>query len=399
MLSYNEWKLLQESVVPSMTLGLKGKPTVGGIVGSKFQEDFGDDEDDDDDDFGGEDDDEESPDFEDDPDFGGEEGDDDSLPGDLFGASKDTGPKKAFPPDDSQELDGLPTPDVTAGGGEGGSIGPSADQGGDDMATLLGDIDPELAGFDGAGLDGAGIEDMANQEPCPECNPEGAEEQGNPDCQLCGGLGFMGGEEGMGDMGGEMGMGGEEGVPMDGGEGPENMHYMSPVASGLGGAAVGGLMGGPAGALAGGAAGVAGNLLGKGINKVMGGGPSNMRRHMPSFQKKFMSKCSAPMKHMSKGCNCENDDFLATLTRQARGNVGKKFSGGIAEDALLAVNDPNGHFQSEPKAGDVGFAPQGRIGSMGGGYTQDDVKSIPVLGENAFPTLAQYSKKKNRRRR
>ena len=84
-----------------------------------------------------------------------------------------------------------------------------------------------------------------------------------------------------------------------------------------------------------------------------------------------------------KNCNCESNEFLKSLSKQV--SMNKNFS----EDSLIKptynVSD------EEQKPGDVGFAPQGKIGSIGGGYTKDDFADIPVLGEShKFPTLTEW---------
>ena len=115
-------------------------------------------------------------------------------------------------------------------------------------------------------------------------------------------------------------------------------------------------------------------------------------------------------KHMSGKC-CENfvgsveetqDDFLANLSRNARGEVRKKFESGISaqyEDALFSPIDPESlevGVRPEPDAGDFGFAPQGRVGAIGGGYTQADVSDIPTMEGRKYMSLDQYISKKKR---
>jgi hypothetical protein len=122
-------------------------------------------------------------------------------------------------------------------------------------------------------------------------------------------------------------------------------------------------------------------------NKLLeaGGERSFMAKDAP---RKFMKK-DADRKH----CPCETTEFLDSLCSSAKGNNCKNASG-ITEDALLKAIDPN--YESEPQAGDYGFAPSGRVGSIGGGYTKDDFRDIPVLGESKkskkrYPTLNEYA--------
>jgi hypothetical protein len=88
-----------------------------------------------------------------------------------------------------------------------------------------------------------------------------------------------------------------------------------------------------------------------------------------------------------KHCNCESDSFLDSLAKQTNGT--QKSS--LSEDALFtAIDSPATDSSDEP--GQIGFAPQGRIGSIGGGYTKDDFSDIPVLGEShRLPTLTEWA--------
>ena len=91
------------------------------------------------------------------------------------------------------------------------------------------------------------------------------------------------------------------------------------------------------------------------------------------------------------------EDFWTSLTNNAKGETRKRFFSGIKEDALLQAVDPNYQAQTpDSGAGQVGFAPQSRVGSIGGGYTQQDIQDLPVLGENKkYPSLDQYKAKKS----
>jgi len=132
-----------------------------------------------------------------------------------------------------------------------------------------------------------------------------------------------------------------------------------------------------------------------------------MRKKMVKFMSKggersFMA-ADAPRKFMKKDaqkcCNNETADFLNSLCRSAKGNNCRN-SNGITEDSLLKAIDP--HHESEPQAGQAGFAPQGRVGGIGNGYTKADFNDIPVLGESRrYPTLAEFAahKAKNARAR
>ena len=97
------------------------------------------------------------------------------------------------------------------------------------------------------------------------------------------------------------------------------------------------------------------------------------------------------MKHMKKSCQCEGDEFTNSLVK----SMGTKKT--MQEDALFTSVEPS---ESDNTPGSVGFAPQGRIGSIGGGYTKDDFSDIPVLGEsNRFPTLTEWQAMRNLRKK
>jgi len=100
-------------------------------------------------------------------------------------------------------------------------------------------------------------------------------------------------------------------------------------------------------------------------------------------EKKSKNKEADSKKH----CNCESDSFLDSLAKQTNGT--QKSS--LAEDALFTAIDSSATDSSD-EPGQIGFAPQGRIGSIGGGYTKDDFSDIPVLGEShRLPTLTEWA--------
>jgi hypothetical protein len=343
--NFNDWRQKLEESLGSQTLGLVKPNVVGGPVGSilhseefkkngfkKNDADFDDDEDDDDEDS-----------------FGNDE-DDDGLEGDVIGSSDaDEGPDKNFPPENQEDTFGT---DQFGGSDDmNGGMGheePGAQ--GEDMGFLK-DLDPNLMGAgmgdemggemgpgmgnpadmgDKMGADPAagmgddlgdemGSDEMTPSEPCPECNPEGDQEMGAPDCPMCGGEGFVapeGGEE-------------DDASGMDFGDD----FFGAPAA--------------------------------------------------PS---------AAPVKQMAR---FEQDDFLNSLVKQATNTANVKYYSGLREDALFAPPTP----APEPQAGQAGFAPQSRVGAIGaGGYTQDDVSDIPVLGESKrrYPTISEYVAAKER---
>ena len=449
MMKYNEWKILQES---TFSLGLKTPPTVGGPIGGTgfYEGGFnlgktqGDEDDYDDEDEDGEDDD--------------EDGDlsDDQLDGDIFGADKsEGGPEKSFPPDDSEDMDGKDGMDDVLGGidpdlaglgddkggfggsmggiGGGGEMGGMGDEGGDQLGggddfdlNAMGDgglggdemgggLD-DLGSMDGLGggdemglggdeMGGDGLDDMGDAgEPCPDCNPDGMNDEGDPACQSCHGKGHIddkgGGEIGGDDMGHDIDM-------------MNFMNHMKNYATKYMDAkhqkkfmGTGSLMGQQqpqAGQMQ-----PQPQMNAQQMQQMMQQmqqqpKPNGAGQTQPQFQKKFMAKgpqkpvlntrrpdIGEDMKKSYCGA-CENvvgtykethDDFLANLTSHAKGETRKKFSSGIKEDALLQAVDPNYGAEAQSGAGQFGFAPQGRIGAIGGGYTQQDMQDLPVLGES-----------------
>lgn len=386
-MKYTEWELINEIIGGVTTLGLSNPQVIGGPVGAYLQEgpfDLPDDEEDDDDDEEDEDDDESEDDV------------------DLLG-KKPEGPSKGFPPDDSESMDGLPAPDEKMLGDKKG--------GGDEIDDTLAGIDPDLAGLgdDEMGIDPsvdkmgdigddelngelppdiADIADMGDEMgdemgddtaadmPCPECNADGGMDEGDPECETCGGEGFVTDDQmempedpdavdaGMED---EMGMaGGEPGVEGPAGEMMDIMSRMNAYAA-------------------------------KYMPAMMQAQMSaqmepQMKPQMAAHSKKHMSKTASKKSRRfmnkdgcKKGC-CKEDagDFLNSLASAAKGDVHQKWSGtGLKEDALFAPDEPDEpQQQEEPQAGEVGFAPQAKVGNIGGGYQMSDFDDIPTLGES-----------------
>lgn len=354
-MKYTEWQQLTEAF-GARSLGLSNRQVLGGPIGSQLQEnpldlkkkdELGDEED--------ELDDEELEDEE-----GGEEED-------LLGDEPE-GPEKGFPPDDSEDMDGLPTPDeeMLDDPAMGGEMG-------DEMGDTLAGIDPDLAGL--GGEEEMGMEEMppelgdemggeemgmemepelgdemgmemepemggeldAAEIPCMDCNPEGEMEEGDPDCMTCGGEGFVTDDQAE--------------MPEEPGDVDAELVEDDPEAE---------------------------------MMDLMARMQDYCKRYMPDFSKKFMDKddcCKGCSKAMDK-CMCkkENNEFLAKMTKRN-------------EDALLTPEESE--EETEPQAGDVGFAPQGRVGSIGGGYTMDDFQDIPTLGESVnYPSWKNFLSKK-----
>jgi hypothetical protein len=423
MSTYQTWELLNEAVGGAYSLGLRTPGTIGGLVGSHSfkespvdladddededeegdddyddeDEDFGNDEDEDEGDFGGDDDDYEE--IDDDED---EEGEGDEEESDLFGKTP-KGPDKGFPPDEAEGADGLPTPDeemlgdemptdpgekgmddVLAGidpelAGLGGDEGPApggapaepAVPGGEELEPGAGgemSLDDELAMSDELGAMGdeegaMGDEEGAADTPCPECNPDGESEEGDgdPDCEFCGGQGFVTPDQA--EMPEDPNAVDAEMVDSEDNPGEEMMDLMARMQS----------------------------YCAKYMPQYM---PQFSRKYMRKDEScgcgkkcnKYMDKNGAPWmkkkdhkcgKHCKKQCCKENNEFLGSLADQARGDHNRRYS------------------SIGTKPGQAGFAPQGRIGGVGGGYTKADVAQIPVLGESTnYKTWKSFKRDK-----
>lgn len=445
-MSINEWRLLRESLQGG-TLGLGQRSTIGGVMGSRLRKEWEDDEDDEDNDNDAEDvyeddEDEEGPTKDWPPDSGE---DADGLPtpdeemigaddfgedegGDDFLTSVGAGHDGSHLDDDGQE-DDFSGYDFS-GDDFADDIDASAEEEEPDM-DFLGDVDPNLV----SGDSGDEIGGEVGGETCPDCNSHG-DEVGDPDCETCGGTGFLDDDHG-GDLGGDENFldddhGGDENFLDDdhGGDlgGDENFLDDDDDID------VDGSHEDFAGKMA--------AYMKKYMKKenVYGGQPMQQQMQQPMQPNgvqpapvfaqpsqrrmvKFMSKrgersfmaADAPKKRESRQhCHCESvgyddandccteEEFFNSLIKSARGS--KRGKSGVSEDALFALADPNAEYaRGEPVAGDVGFAPQGRIGGLGGGYTQADLAEIPTLGESrrrsGLPTLTEYVAMKARNRR
>ena len=489
MMNYKDWETLNESICTGYTLGL-ANPASLGLVGDNFQEArppfiHDDDDDEDDDDYDGDVTDDEE---------------DDGLEGDIMGGEEEDGimgseegPESSFPPDgdmdDAEEEDDdgmggiLGDIDPELAGLEDDKIGPDGEIGGmgdelgpeltgdemgdmdmgdmgDEMGDMdMGDMGDEMGGELGdemGDMDMGGMGDeMGMMMPCPECNPDGEMEEGDPECQLCGGEGEIADEEGgdldvdmAGDMEGEMGMDMEQDPEGEALAVSDLMHrmqdYMSRYMAPKMAAHMDAGGGGGTDFMA-----ADNNQAAKYSKRPMAGRstPSTPphakaksfmdkdahEKHMSYMKKKdkmkYMSADHKHMKHMKKmkhmqkmkhmekdhmkhmkhmcaGSKCEtfvgsdhetHAEFLANLTQSATSGLPQKGKSGLSEDALFQIVSPEEMSAPEPQAGGVGFAPQGRVGEIGSGYTQDDIADIPVLGEGKkgkYITLDQYIAKK-----
>lgn len=459
MRNLREWQVINEALQGEMALGISRPHTVGGVMGTHMSEGDFDPNHDDDDDYDDEDeedteeddglegdllgssDSDEGPDKGWPPqngpeDFGGdEEGDDDFLASLGSGAGgKDVGPS-----DDMGGLDGL---DDMGGledlDGTSGSLGGDMGQEGEPDMSFLDDLPPDLLGGEGDDMG----PDMGGEAPCPDCNAEGEHDIGEEGCQTCGGEGFIPDDGANGDdlpdaaIADDLGNGDDLDGDLDGDLGGNDLKpdakmtafmnhmkrymtkYMKKEANYQEYA--------PALPQSGGYSYITpqqmqmqrrDSMNQPSVQQVppaqqapQGQPPMSPQQQQQQNMKKmvkFMSKngersfMATDRKYMKKDprvekCCAEGDDFFDSLIRNsARQTRGVS---GISEDALFDLAAPDAAYaQDDPKAGDYGFAPQGRVGSVGGGYTKQDFADLPVLGESVrFPTLTEYAVRKAR---
>jgi hypothetical protein len=387
-------------------------------------------------------------------------GSDKGRKGNLSGAANPKeGHDKSWPPDDFEKKGRLSTPDKRIlGGDEDGKMNDLTDMGkpvaaqdvfngnsmdtshagdqGDDMGFLQ-DIDPKMAGFDQEddlggmnddmggdledldSLDTAQAGDASMGEPCPNCNADGEFEDGEKGCKTCQGLGFL--DAPKNDLDAKIE---DEKSPISSTN--HMSHYMDLMNQYMARYMKKENVAAPASQM-----GTANPQVAQQQQTMTAQQATAqqqqamaaqqqamttqqdaeqqaatqqqiMRKKMVRFMSKkgersFMAK-DEPRKKKDY-CHCEGQDaFFSSLANQARGNVHKKNKSGLQEDVLFSLVYPDD--VEKVQAGQVGFAPQGRIGSIGGGYTQEDIKDIPILGESCrFPTLAEYARMKAKKKR
>ena len=371
MTKYNEWKLITESL-SGVTLGLSRPNVIGGSIRSQFnfhEDDFEKDEDEDDD-------------FDDE-----EESDDD------FDDEEETG-DESFPPEDSSEMDepseddedlsndlaaiGAPAEPKDMVGGKDGGLGddlgsaigsPSGDKGvkaGGDM-DFLGDIDPALLGDEeDSPVQGPPEENGEKPStPCPDCNAEGMQEVGDEECPTCSGVGFTD-DMGDGDIDVSNDLGGDLGSPENSVDprSKDTMDLMSMMAS----------------------------YMGKYMKK-------EAAQYEEICKPNDKKSCKKEKKDKKKdSTHCEVNSFLNSLTSQSSGKAHKSHNNGMSEDALLSAMDANYDREDDNRPGQVGYAPQGRVGSVGSGYQKSDFADMPILGESRrFPTLNEWIANRNKK--
>ena len=98
----------------------------------------------------------------------------------------------------------------------------------------------------------------------------------------------------------------------------------------------------------------------------------------------YLANCNKLMAKESAGL----EDSLLRQFRSMGQDLNQKHSSGLedlvkVEDALFTLEDPNAAFMNDtpntPQPGEPGFAPQGRVGELGGGFNMEDFMDIPEL--------------------
>lgn len=134
-------------------------------------------------------------------------------------------------------------------------------------------------------------------------------------------------------------------------------------------------------------------MMHKGASKMVKGmkGEAAVEDHvdddeeMPVKKGCASKKCSMPKKKMTK----EQYEFLQSLQSQTGACKFEKNEYGnwvpVQEDAIIPPSDPNEAIQDdEPAAGEVGFAPQGRVGSNFSEWASKHQSKAKKLGRSWF---------------
>lgn len=356
-LTYKQWKLLNESLLGSVSLGISGPPKVGGV---RTNARFADAE------PAGADLSEKNFQMA----LGKLDGDND------MGKLPPMGPPGGHGPDDEMDDDNL-----------------MDDPHGDEGDELDADVDPDAEGGEG----GEGGEDAEGGEeslvPCPDCNPEG-DGEGDPNCETCYGEGQVpdpdaeGGEEGEDDLSDlDMGDGENDDMDMHSGDSLDGGDGMDDIEDDIPDDMLGIKSGGP---------GDKGPPMGKkgGMSAFMKAEAKDHKKDKkvekkgekkaPGFKSdkgKGVSVDAEPgkgdkpaflmkkgMKADPKCCN-EDDKFGKSLEGHFKPFQQEKFFDGLHEDFLIDPTDTdfNAPLQNkEPGPGEVGYAPAQRMAFSAG---------------------------------
>lgn len=110
-----------------------------------------------------------------------------------------------------------------------------------------------------------------------------------------------------------------------------------------------------------------------------------MQAEAVAFEKSISEYPDMPQDHSQDS----EKEFFASLARQF-GKPNARFSSGLSEDMLVPLNDPNAPDYVAPEAapGEVGYAPQGRMGVIGAYSESTEFSTLcKYLGEEAARKL------------
>jgi hypothetical protein len=110
-----------------------------------------------------------------------------------------------------------------------------------------------------------------------------------------------------------------------------------------------------------------------------------MKEETAQFEKNISEYPDMPQDHSQDS----EKEFFASLSRQF-GKPNQRFSSGLSEDMLVPLNDPNAPDYVAPEAqpGEVGYAPNGRVGVIGSYAESTEFTTLcKYLGEEAARKL------------
>ena len=422
MLSYNQYKLIQESLMP---LGVKGPNKLAGLFGRLSEE-------------------EESEDTEKDTDSDSDSDDDSDSDSDSDSesSSKSSSSKSKSKPSSSKG--GSPF-----GGGDDGESDSDDSEGGDSEdgedaeggSPFGGGSEEGEEGDDGFGGDDADAVGGDDLEGGEEESPFGGASAGGPPAPAGGAGPSGGGDAHAHAVGSAMISAAHGGHPS-----PHELaaavatliKAINPQLLGMGdelGGEVGAAMQDMGGSDMGAGGDMGGDLGGDDmggddLGAMLGSGTEdedNMASFMSSGQpqmpqRPMMQQPNMMQKHMCGQAACESteDDFLASLRRQHKNLSNKKYSDGVkaamqVEDQLVLNSDPNAPYAA-PQPGQPGFSPQQRMGAVSSqGFSMADINAqVPTLEHKSnkpmpkkssgLPTIREYiewrkgqDKKKNKK--
>lgn len=138
---------------------------------------------------------------------------------------------------------------------------------------------------------------------------------------------------------------------------------------GVGGAIAGGLVGGPIGAAVGGIAGAGGGAL-MGMKKKMKKDGKKTKKENVSLEDELGLQFYSQLKENPVPGSADYEtEFFKDLESQF-GNPNERFSDGVELEEEVLIAPAGNEMNDEPSAGESGFAPEGRIGSITGNTSE-----------------------------